>query len=370
VKDYSRVTAPLNDLLKKDFSMDDWDSMHDLAFKSIKALLTTSPTLVPFKAGAPTKVHCDASDEAIGAVLSQDQGQGYQPVAFESRKLTSAEQNYPTHEKELLAIIHSLAVWRHYLEGQRFKCVTDHNSLRYINTQPHLSKRQARWVEKLQQFEIDIEYKPGPTNVVADALLRRPTEEFLAAISMASLDHDIKAAVQAKLKTDPAFTKALEDIKSGIAVPNVAIDGNGLMYETSLGRLRIYVPSDTELQAKILHEFHDTPTAGHFGVAKTLERISRDYYWPKMRQTVEAYVKGCDACQRHKSSNSKPAGELQPLPTPEGKWDTITLDFITKLPKTKQGHDAILVFVDSSQRWCITPRLAQRQKPQMWQSCF
>ena len=345
MKDYSKTVAPLNDLLKKGASLEQWSTQHDAAFTSVKTLLTTSPTLVPFSRNAHTIVHCDASEEAIGAVLTQDHGGDYHPVAYESRKLTAAEKNYPTHEKELLAIIHALAVWRHYLEGQHFKCITDHNSLRYISTQPNLSKRQARWVEKLQQFDVDIEYKSGSSNTVADALSRRP-HDVLAAISTASLDQDLLTAIRAKLRTDPTYLKTLEDIKNDIQVPNVAIDGSGIMYETSHPHPRVYVPSDVDLQTKILHELHDTPTAAHFGAAKTLERVSRDFYWPKMRQTVDAYVKGCDACQRHKSVNARPGGELQPLPIPQHKWDTITMDFITKLPKTKAGNDAIVVFVD------------------------
>jgi hypothetical protein len=345
MKDYAKLAAPLHELLKKDASLDAWTQEHDHAFDAVKALLTAAPTLVPFDPDAPTMVHCDASDGAIGAVLTQEQSDGYHPVAYESRKLTTAELKYAIHEKELLAIIHVLAAWRHYLEGQRFTCITDHDSLKYINSQPQLSRRQARWVEKLQQFDIDIKYKPGPTNVVADALSRRP-HDMLAAISTTELDQDIKTAIRTALKQDPTFRETLKNISDGVQVPDLVIGGDGLMYETTQGHLRVYVPSDAELQAKILHEHHDAPSSAHFGVAKTLERVSRSYYWPGQRQTVESYVKGCDACQRNKSVNAKPIGELQPLPIPEGKWETITMDFITKLPKTKRGHDAILVVVD------------------------
>lgn len=325
--------------------MNEWRSRHDAAFASVKTLLTTAPTLTPFDQHAPTKLHCDASEDAIGAVLTQDQGRDYQPVAYESRKLTDAEKNYPVHEKELLAIVHALAVWRHYLEGIHFKCVTDHQSLKYINTQPTLSKRQARWVERLQQFDFDIEYKPGTTNVVADALSRIP--HTAATISTTTTDEDIKSSIQEHLKTDPVYTKILHDIMDGRRVPDTIISGDGLMYDTSQpGLPRLYVPENTDVRTKILHEAHDTPTAAHFGVEKTLERISRSYFWPNMRKTVETYVHGCDACQRHKVINAKPAGLLAPLPIPKKKWFTITMDLITKLPKTKTGQDAIIVFVD------------------------
>ncbi|CAJ0635170.1 10597_t:CDS:2, partial [Entrophospora sp. SA101] len=106
-------------------------------------------------------------------ILSQDQGKGEQPVAYESRKLSPAELNYPVHEKELLAIVHAIKLWRPYLEGQRFTVITDHASLEYIKSQTNLSRRQARWLEVLQATDFDVKYRPGKTNVVADALSRQ-----------------------------------------------------------------------------------------------------------------------------------------------------------------------------------------------------
>ena len=90
----------------------------------------------------------------MDAVLSQVQEDGEHPVAYESKKMNVAEMNYPTHERELLAMIHALRTWRHYLLGKRFNIVIDHHSLKYLMTQPNLSKRQARWVEMLAEFEL------------------------------------------------------------------------------------------------------------------------------------------------------------------------------------------------------------------------
>jgi hypothetical protein len=84
--------------------------------------------------------------------------------------MTPAELNYPVHEKELLAIVHAINIWRPYLEGQKFTAITDHASLEYIRTQKTLSRRQARWLEVLQSADFDVKYRPGKQNVVADAL--------------------------------------------------------------------------------------------------------------------------------------------------------------------------------------------------------
>jgi RNase H-like domain found in reverse transcriptase len=104
-------------------------------------------------------VTTDASNLATGAVLSQDFGQGPQPIAFESRKLSAAERNYPTHEKELLAIVHALKTWRFYLLGRHFLVQTDHATLRHFSTQPNLTGRQARWAELMQEYDFEIQYQ-------------------------------------------------------------------------------------------------------------------------------------------------------------------------------------------------------------------
>jgi hypothetical protein len=107
----------------------------------------------------------------------------------------------------------------------------------------------------------------------------------------------------------------------------------------------VCVPDDPELKRMILEECHDSPMAGHFGFAKTLDLVSRTFYWPSMRKYIKDYVGGCDICQRSKSSNHKPYGLLQPLPIPERPWSSISVDFITQLPESN-GYTAICVFVD------------------------
>src|SRR5205823_5447046 len=97
--------------------------------------LTTVPILLLPDSNKQFTVTTDASDFAIRAILSQNQGKGQQPVAYESRKLTSAEQNYPIHKKEFLAIIYAIKLWRPYLKEQHFIVITNHASLKYIKIQ-------------------------------------------------------------------------------------------------------------------------------------------------------------------------------------------------------------------------------------------
>jgi hypothetical protein len=108
----------------------------------------------------------------IGAVLEQEGEHGSHPVAFASRKLSSAENNFPVHERELLAIVYALEEWRPYLHGSRFVIKTDHHPMRYLDTHSNRSKRQMRWMETLQEYAYEIVYVQGKFNVVADATSR------------------------------------------------------------------------------------------------------------------------------------------------------------------------------------------------------
>ena len=108
----------------------------------------------------------------------------------------------------------------------------------------------------------------------------------------------------------------------------------------------IVVPKVDSLCEDILMECHDAFYSGHMGITKTLKQVETRFWWPSLRDDVKKYVNSCDVCQRSKASTTRIAGLLQPLEIPEKKWECVSLDFITGLTPTRQGHDAILVCVD------------------------
>ena len=332
ISGFSRLAAPLTELTKANQPWC-WASEQQHAFESLKNALTSAPVLLVPDMDKPFHVFADASQQAIGAVLMQDQGRGLQPVAFESRKLSPAERNYPIHEIELLAVVNALKVWRCYLEGTQFYTNTDHQSLQYLMTQPHLSRRQARWVEFLQQFDTRISYLPGEKNP-ADPLSRRP-DLMVNAVSSVRAVSDFLSAVRVGYQSDPAFTSSEQT-----AAKYQLVDG--LYYHKS----RLVIPAEPALREQLLHEHHDVATAGHLGVDKTLASLQRLFYWPGMHASVREYVTTCESCQRNKPSHALKAGKLQPLPPPATPWESISMDFITGLPATAAGYDAILTFVD------------------------
>ena len=288
-----------------------WTSSQDEAFNELKTKLTEAPVLKPADPSRDYTVTCDGSDVAVGAVLSQIYDSGEHPVAFESRKMNSAEANYPTHERELLAVIHALRTWRHYLEGKKFKVVTDHYSLKYLMTQPNLSKRQARWLDFLAEFDYEVIHRPGKSNVVADALSRLYLIECLS-ISEVELDSKLLRKLEEEYARDDE-SKAIFEYPD--RHPNFKVL-NQRIYWVDDGRLRLYVPSGT-LRSAVMSELHDARCSGHLGIKRTSDLVKRDFYWPSLESDVTDFVRSCDECQRNKPSNQRSAGLLQPLEIPQ-----------------------------------------------------
>ena len=388
IQGYATRVMPLTRLQspKRAFN---WDDKCQAAFDGVKHDLTHAPVLKSPDLTQPFELVSDACDEGIGAVLMQDK----RPVAFESRKMIPAELNYTTTEKECLAVIHALKIWRCYLEGQpkeHFTIVTDHNPLIHLPKQPVLSRRMARWSEYLQRFTFNWEYRPGRLNV-ADPVSRRPNEQY-PTVSMNAITRSLKALqppapattprktsqpaepvsqpAYDPMDTDPvSFPSASaepvmpaessisqaaafrSDIIHGYTVDpwfaepdnlHQLVDRQGLYWKQS----SVAIPDYADLRARLLHEFHNTPCAGHLGVNRTMKLISRDYWWPGRKDDVLLHVRRCGACQRNKGATQLPFGEPQPLPVPDHQWKDISMDFITHLPPTRSGYSAIFVVVD------------------------
>ena len=359
IKNFSSLVSPLTALTRKDKKFE-WDSKAQRAFEDLKRQFTTAPILTHANPERQYIVETDGSDFAMGAVLSQLQDDGkLHPIAFYSRKFTAAEINYEIYDKELLAIVSAFEQWRHYLCGAQCPIVvfTDHKNLLYYTTTRKLNRRQARWSMFLADFDFEIKYRPGAQQGKPDALSRReeykpkegedcvtnqhtvlikPEKLHINGIVSTPDDESLLSGIRDNLKKDKFASGIMKHIKE---FPEFSIT-NGLLFNEGL----LYVP-DLHSKLEILKNRHDSKIAGHYGVKKTVELITRDYWWPKLWEFVRRYIKGCDTCARSKSSRHKPYGLLMPLEVPKKPWESISMDFITDLPKSN-GHDAILVVVD------------------------
>ena len=317
-----------------------WGREEQHHFEAIKEIVTSLPCLQPIdhsETADPIWVMTDASKVGLGGVLLQGADwMTASPIAYYSRQLIQAERHYPTHEQELLGVVACLKAWRMELLGVRFHVLTDHRSLEYFDTQPHMSKRQSRWMELLSDYDYDVKHIPGEKNTVADALSRyaftatEPTT-IIAGMSETTLSKGIVESIKAGYTADPFCVQVLKNLKS---TPGFTLAEGLLRFDG-----RIVVPTDILLREALLHDAHDV--LGHLGARKTYAAVSMSFYWPTLRRDATDYVRSCDGCQRHKSRTTKAAGQLHSLPVPQKPMTDISIDFVGPLPRSA-GFDMLM----------------------------
>jgi len=337
VEGFSRVAYPITSLQKKGRSFK-WSSECQQSFEKLKQLLTSALVLSIADPNKDYVVCTDASGEGVGGVLMQEG----RVIAYESRKLKEHEQKYSAYDLELAVVIHALKMWRHYLLGRKFLLLTDHHSLTNYFSQPTLNARQARWADFLSGFDFDIKHLKGKENRVADALSRKV--HCLYEITFSKWENSLQEMMKTAASQDAEYQRLKQQVplSSKESPQEYEISKDGML----LYRKRLVVPNDNNLKNLILNEFHTSHYAGHPGYQKMLTALRKEYYWPGMKKHVAEYLARCLECQQIKTEHQHPAGLLQPLPIPEWKWEIISMDFITGLPKTKRNNDSIMVVVD------------------------
>jgi hypothetical protein len=264
-------------------------------------------------------------------------------ICYESRKLKEHERHYATHDLELVAIVHALRKWRHYLMGKRFELRIDHNRLKYLFDQPTLNAIQSRWLEFLSEYDFDIKHINGKENKVVDALSRRVHELHDRTIIMYQVD--LKDRIAEASKIDFHYKELVAKLQQGNLqqkIEEYKLDNDEILKY----RGRIYVPNSQELKNMILGEMHNVPYDGHPRYQITIAAVKSQYYWPGMKKEVAYFISRCLECQKVKAEHRHPVGFLQPLPILEWKWEVLTMDFITKMPRKNKKHYSIMVVVD------------------------
>ena len=307
----------------------------------------------------------------MGACLLQGEKGEEHPVVYASRLLTPAERNYSTTEREALAVVWAVNKFRGYIEGARTRIASDHQPLRWLMSLRTPTGRLARWALLLQPFNLDIQYVPGKSNVIADMLSRiQPeddrsedsgqTDQFIDVCSCSiDLPHRSAAETRSEQLKDPELRSIIEAFEGNTAEEQFMrytrrgyIMSGGVLYRfvPELGHEdpQLLVPEHE--RKSILEQYHDAPTAGHYGADRTTNRIAEHYFWTGMGRQVADYVRGCIDCQRYKATNQKPAGLVQ-TPVMQQRFEVVCLDLFGPLVSSPEGYRHVLIVEDSASRW-------------------
>ncbi|GJU29340.1 putative reverse transcriptase domain-containing protein [Tanacetum coccineum] len=337
IEGFSKIARPMTKLTQKSVKFD-WGEKEETAFQTLKQKLCSAPILALPEGSENFVVYCDASHKGLGAVLMQKE----KVIAYASRQLKVHEKNYTTHDLELGAVVFALKMWRHYLYGTKCVVFTDHKSLQHILDQKELNMRQRRWLELLSDYDCEIRYHPGKANVVADALSRKERIKPLRVRALVmtiglNLPKQILNA-QTEARKEENFVN--EDLQGMINKLEPRADGTLCLNNRS------WIPCFGELRALIMHESHKSKYSIHPGSDKMYQDLKKLYWWPNMKAEIATYVSKCLTCAKVKAEYQKPSGLLVQPEIPQWKWENITMDFVTKLPKTATGQDTIWVIVD------------------------
>uniref|UniRef100_A0A2N9IPW9 Reverse transcriptase n=1 Tax=Fagus sylvatica TaxID=28930 RepID=A0A2N9IPW9_FAGSY len=362
VEGFSRIAAPLTHLTRKNAKFE-WKEECEKSFQELKQRLVTAPVLTIPSSSGGFVIYSDASRKGLGCVLMQHG----RVVAYASRQLKNYEQNYPTHDLELAAVVFALKIWRHYLYGEKCEIYTDHKSLKYFFTQKELNMRQRRWLELIKDYDCSINYHPGKANVVADALSRK-SSGFSAALltTQKEIINDLErmgievvmghsGAYLASLSVQPTLIERIKLSQSGdsqlVKIMDEVQSGKKPMFNISDDGVlkfgnRLCVPNDPSIKKDILEEAHRSSYTIHPGSTKMYRDLRETFWWNNMKREIAQFVEQCLTCQQVKVEHQRPSGLLQSLSIPEWKWEHISMDFVSGLPRSPKGHDAIWVIVD------------------------
>ncbi|GJU51961.1 transposon ty3-G gag-pol polyprotein [Tanacetum coccineum] len=340
IKDFASLSRPLTQLLKKNSYK--WSDEAQVSFLALKEAMTKAPVLALPDFTIPFEVETDASGMGIGAVLQQ---KGH-PIAYLSKSLAPKHHSLSTYEKEFLAVMMALEKWRGYLLDRHFIIKTDHYSLKYLLDQRITTPAQMKWLPKLMGFDYEVKYKKGVENAAADALSRVQTEGHLMSAMVVSIPADFITKIETSWHTDDTLQPILNQLQNGQQSKKHYSWSNGQL----LRKNKLVVGQDEQLKLELLTYFHASSVGGHSGVKVTTHKLCSFVYWKGMRKEIKKFVKECITCQRYKPDLAAYPGLLQPLPIPNRIWESISMDFIEGLPRSK-GFNVIFVVVDSLQSY-------------------
>uniref|UniRef100_A0A8R1DTV6 RNA-directed DNA polymerase n=2 Tax=Caenorhabditis japonica TaxID=281687 RepID=A0A8R1DTV6_CAEJA len=371
IRNFSGIASPLHQLTEKDKEFI-WTDKHQAAFETLKASLLSPPILIGPNLSKPFIIETDASLIAVaGVLLQRNDADQLQAIAFASRKLNKAERNYPPIEAEALAIVFSLQHFRQYILGTHVQVVTDHKPLTSLLRRKDLNGRLQKYQLSIQEYDLEIIYRAGKANVIADALSRYFKDEVKepkTTVYSTQLQINKSPISLTEIKSAQQNTEWIR--QAVVAIQDQHSTRKGLAWRRRFqlvdGTLRtraknpsrtmpFVIPRNHPVKTKIIQRFHGSPMhSSHLGAAKTTALISQMFHWPNIKEDVTNALKSCVECQRRKTNphetTKEPFEMTDKFARPGQHWN---IDHIGPLPITENGNRYILVFRDPFSRYLV-----------------
>lgn len=398
---FADIARPLHQLTSKNTRFV-WTTETDQVFHHLKEVLTQAPVLGFPIPGGKYLLDTDASEQGLGAVLSQVQEGVERPVAYFSRVLSRPERQYCTTRKELLAVVKAIEHFRPYLYGVSFSLRTDHAALKWLLNFREPEGQIARWIQQLQEYDFDIQHRPGLRHNNADALSRRPCLQESCQHCERLEAKSVKPVLQCQMADrHPDGTQAQESITLLAQLDSTAIHSAQLEdpeigpvlilrkesevrpswqevstwnqaskaywaqwqslsliddvlyrdWETPQGdRVVKQLLLPKKLRKQVLQQLHDSVSGGHLGVNKTLGKVRERFYWVQCSRDVRDWCRHCDTCASRR-------GPSRTTRAPMGQYlvgaplERIAIDVLGPLPETEIGNKYLLIAQDYFTKW-------------------
>lgn len=353
--------APIYRLLKKDVPFE-WNEDCRRSFEIIKKEIVNDVTLAHFNSKLPIILETDASDKGIGGILSHEMPDGTErPIAYFSRTLSKAEHNYPTIQKEALAIVESAKKFFDYLIGQKFKLRTDHKPLIAIFGEKRgipsiAAARMQRWAYYLTAFDYTIEHQPGEDNQAADALSRLPQETsisqrdegptYIDFIDQKGVHFDC-TAIKRETTKDKTLSKVFDAVRSGTLESLTSEEYKPYRLRSSeltteagilMWGYRVVIPQ--KLRSEAVSNIHSS----HLGIVKSKSLARMCMWWPGMDADIERIIKACEHCAELRPDPPKAA--LVTWANAAKPWSRIHVDFAGPMEK-----EYFFIITDAFSKW-------------------
>jgi hypothetical protein len=400
IRGFAQEAGPLYELLEgspRRGTPIQWTPDCERAMTRLKNALTSADLLIHPVPWHLFVIDTDASGDCLGAVLQQTIGaldglkkgkeaselheqkdreqkdrfkfkeKDLRPIAFLSRRMTSTEQRYSAQEHEMLAIVYTLQKWRGYIEGSPILVRTDHESLKHFLTQKNLGRRLARFADDIAHFDVEIIYRPGKHQLVADALSRRkgledvPDSDTIVPLFAAPMDPRPDRSHNEIFETFAEYKRHLVHGEEPTAVGNgTYLLKNDALYKKTPNRwgedVEVFVPTSRAQADEEVEKIHQD--LGHLGVKATVAAMKTRIYIPYMYEIVEKKLRTCDQCQFTQREPDR-VQPLHPIPRVDA-GDSWAFDFVGPLAKTLKGNQYLLTAIDLGTDWTIAQAIPRR----------